>query len=95
MGFLDMLHEYTVSTPYSFVLTHDPILETSYPGSQPQSKELKSASPFAVLPKLFNAPAPPARGGGMGDLLNDPDSGAFLYIHPVVCAHDKFFFFFF
>lgn len=78
MDFLDMLHEYAVSTPYSFVLTHDPILEPSYPGRQPRVKELKSASPFAVLPKSFNAPAPPARGRGMEDIVKDPDSGAFL-----------------
>lgn len=100
MDFLDMLHEYTLSTPYSFVLTHDPILEISYPGSQPQSRELRSASPFVVLPKLFNAPAPPARGEGMGDFpfLNDPDSGAFLYpfnIFILSSAHMTSFYFLF
>lgn len=68
-----MLHEFIVSTPYYFsVLTHDPILETSYPRSQPESKGLKSAPTFAVLPKSLNVPAPPA--GGKGG-----EGGAFLY----------------
>lgn len=67
---------FILSTPYSSVLTHDPIFETSYPRRQSQSKALKIAPPFAVLPKSLNVPAPPAQGGGT---LKDPDSRAFLY----------------
>ena len=70
-----MLHEFIVSTPYYIsVLTHDPILETSYPRSQPRSKGLKSASTFAVLPKSLNVPAPPAGGKGF-----EGGGEAFLY----------------
>lgn len=62
-----MLHEFIISTPYYIsVLTHDLILETSYSRSQLQSKGLKSAPTFVVLPKSLNVPAPPAGGKGEG-----------------------------